>query len=161
MAALLIVKTKRQQLGELIAFNRSETGLSKHNLADKTRATTKDVERWERGELCPQLQEWQRMRAVFPRMNATGNPYRELFEQAAAEQRAHEQAKDDERKLESRIPTAVGTGDLDAAVRMLLEAMPGLRTLTVEVDDAGEATVTYKTREVRIFEDTGSMQVKR
>ena len=78
------LKTKRQQLGEAISFLRGELNMSRHNLADKTRSTTRDVERWERGELCPTTQEWQRMRAVFPQL--TGQRYRDLHGGAALEQ---------------------------------------------------------------------------
>jgi hypothetical protein len=149
-------KTKRQQLGELIGFQRTEQGMSKHNLADKTRTTTNIVERWEGGTLVPTLQEWQRMRDVFPPLKAgggTGGRYRELFDAAAAEQLAIETAKESPRP-------AAGSGDLDAAVRILVDAVPHLRSLSIEIDDDGGVAVSYLTREVRIVEDKGSLQMR-
>ena len=154
-----IVKSKRQQIGELIAFQRGEISMSKHNLADKTRSTTNNVERWERGDLVPTTQEWQRMRAVFPQLGAggaAGSKYRELFDAAAAEQLASENARNT-----AKDPPPTGSRDLDAAVRMIMEMMPGLRSLTIEVSDDGDASVSYRTREVRIIEDSGNLQVRR
>lgn len=148
-------KTKRQQLGELIEFHRLELNMSKHALADKTRATTKDVDRWGRGDLVPTTQEWQRMRLVFPVINA-GNRYRELFEGAAAEQLAIETA----RQTAKETPQEKA-GDMDAAIRLLLDAVPGLCSLSIEVDEDGVASVSFRTRQVRIVEDAGTMQVRR
>ncbi len=156
MSALVAVRTKRQQLGEAIAFSRNDLGASKHNLADKTRSTIKEVDRWEQGELVPTSQEWQRMRQVFPAFNARN--FLDLYAAAAAEQKSIEQAKD-----ERATPTAKPTSstDLDAAVRMLLEVMPGLISLTIEVGEDGEASVSFRTRQVRIVEDHGNLQVRR
>lgn len=143
--------SKRRQFGEAIAFLRGEGGLSKHNLADKTRTTTKIVDTWEAGENVPTTQEWQRMRAIFPALSSAGSRYAELYRAAAAEQLAVEQAR--EAKSDEK-------DDLSAAVRLVVEAMPGLRSMTIEVDDDGEIAIAYKTREVRVVEDSGSLKVR-
>jgi len=161
MTPPVTAKTKRQVLGELIAFNRAQINISKHNLADKTRSTIKEVERWERGDLCPTSQEWQRMRAVFPPLSGAGNRYREVFDAAAAEQRAIEDAREHKAQaVDADADADAGNADLDTMVRMLMESMPGLRSLHIEVDDDGVASVSYRTREVRIIEDAGNMQVR-
>lgn len=148
------LKTKRVQLGELIAFLREGQTMSRHNLADKTRSTVRDVERWERGELVPTTQEWQRMRGVFAQLLSPGSEYRKLFDAAAAEQKAIEDAR-------QAAPTqSGGASDLDTAVRLLIEAMPGLRSMAIEVDDDGKVAVSYKTREVRIVEDSGHIDLR-
>lgn len=143
--------SKRRQLGEAIAFLRGEMNLNKHHLADKTRTTTKIVDGWEAGDIVPTTQEWQRMRAIFPPLSSAGSRYAELFRAAAAEQLAIEQAR--EAKSEEK-------DDLSAAVRLVIEAMPNLRSMTIEVDDDGEVSITYKTREVRVVEESGSLKVK-
>ena len=143
------MKTKRQELGEVIAFMREESHMTRHNLADKIRSSTPNVERMERGDLCPTTQEWQRMRAVFPKL--TASRYRDLHNGAALEQ-SSEQAGASE-------PTVRAAADLDAAVHLVLEAVPGLHSLTLEVLDDGEVWVQYKTREVRVVEDAGSLRI--
>lgn len=143
--------TKRRQLGESIAFLRSELHLSKHNLADKTRTTIKIVEAWEAGETVPTAQEWQRMRGVFPSLAPASSKLRELYQAAAAEQLAIEQAKDAKPE---------GRDELSTAIALVLEALPNLRSMSLEVDDEGEVTVAYKTREVRIVEDSGQLKVR-
>lgn len=140
----------RVKLGELLAAQRATTAMTRHNLADKTRSTSKFVERWETGDLTPSVQEWQRLRAVFPALNAT--PHLELFKAAAAEQLASEQHK--VQVVEAR------ENDLDAAIRLLVDSVPGLRQLTLEVDDSGSVSVSFRTREVRVVEDTGSLKVR-
>jgi transcriptional regulator with XRE-family HTH domain len=144
--------SKRRQFGEALAFLRGEAGLSKHNLADKTRTTTKIVDTWETGESAPTAPEWQRMRAIFPAFSSAGSRYAELYRAAAAEQLAVEQA---------RVSKSDERDDLTAAVRLVVEAMPGLRTMTIDVDDDGEIAIAYKTREVRVVEDSGSLKVRR
>jgi hypothetical protein len=37
--------------------------------------------------------------------------------------------------------------DVSAAVKLIIEAMPHLRSMTIEVDDGGEVSVSFKTRE--------------
>jgi transcriptional regulator with XRE-family HTH domain len=144
--------SKRRQFGEALAFLRGEAGLSKHNLADKTRTTTKIVDAWEAGETMPTSQEWQRMRAIFPAFSSAGSRYGELYRAAAAEQLAVEQARE--------VKADEG-GDLAAAVRLVLEAMPNLRSMTIEVDDDGEVSIAFKTREIRVVEDSGALKVRR
>jgi len=143
--------SKRRQLGAAIAFLRGEINLSKHALAEKTRTTTKIVEGWEAGDLAPTTQEWQRMRSIFPAFASAGSTYAELFRAAAAEQLAIEQAR--EAKSEEK-------NELSTAVHLLVEAMPSLRSMTIEVDDDGEIAIAYKTREVRVVEDSGQLKVK-
>jgi transcriptional regulator with XRE-family HTH domain len=143
---------KRRQLGEAIALLRGEANLSKHHLADKTRTTVKIVESWEAGDSVPTTQEWQRMRAVFPRLSPAGSQYAEMYRAASAEQRAIEQAA-----MEVKVDEH---DDLSAAVRLLLEAMPNLCSMTIEVDNAGEVSVAFKTREVRVVEGSGQLRVK-
>lgn len=143
--------SKRRQLGDAIAFLRGEMNLNKHHLADNTRTTTKIVDAWEAGEVVPTTQEWQRMRSIFPPLSSAGSRYGELFRAAAAEQLAIEQAR--EAKSEEK-------DDLSAAVRLVIEAMPNLRSMTIEVDDDGEVSIAYKTREVRVVEESGSLKVR-
>lgn len=138
--------SKRRQFGEALAFLRGEMSLSKHSLADKTRMTTKIVESWEAGEVVPTVQEWQRMRAIFPAMSSAGSRYGELFRAAAAEQ--------------ARAAKAEEGDDFAAAVRLVLEAKPNLRSATIDVDDDGEVSVSYKTREVRVVEEGGTLKVR-
>lgn len=144
--------SKRRQLGEAISFLRGETSMSRHNLADKTRTTVKIIEGWEAGKFPPSTQEWQRLRAIFPPLNAVGSQYIELFRAAAAEQLALEQAKPVEEQERD---------DLSAAVRLIIEAMPNLSSMTIEVDDAGEVAISYKTREVRVVEGGGQLKIGR
>lgn len=61
------------------------------------------------------------------------------------------------------IKAAVAPSDRDigAAVQLVLDAIPNLRTFTITVDDAGEASIEYKIREVKIVETGGSMKVRR
>lgn len=155
-------KTKRQQLGELLAWLRSEQSMSTHNVADKTKVTTKDVSRWERGDLVSTSQEWNILGAVFPQLRGgVGNRHRELYDGAAAEQRAIEQARNAEPEpVRQPRPEPTQGADIDAAVRMLIEAIPSLRALNIEINEAGEATVNYRIREIRVVEDSGTMNVR-
>src|ERR1700751_1321109 len=143
--------SKRRQLGEAIAFLRGELSMTRHSLGDKTRGTVKIVEAWEVGETVPTAQDGQRMRAIFPVLNSTGSRYGELSRAAAAEQLAIEQAR--EAKADEK-------DDLSAAVRLVVEAMPNLRSMTIDVDDEGEVAIAYKTREVRVVEDSGALKVR-
>ncbi len=56
---------------------------------------------------------------------------------------------------------AVNTSDVDAAVQLILGAVPNLQTLTISVDDHGEASVDYQIREVKITTVGGSLKVRR
>ncbi len=51
--------------------------------------------------------------------------------------------------------------DLETAVGIVLDAIPGLRSFTITVDDEGHAQVDYTVREVKITERGGSIKVKR
>lgn len=57
--------------------------------------------------------------------------------------------------------TTVPTSDLEAAVQLILGAIPNLRTFTISVADDGEASVDYKVREVKVVETGGSLKVRR
>lgn len=65
-----------------------------------------------------------------------------------------------------QVPVVVPTPeanpkDVEAAVRLILEAIPNLRSFTLEVDDAGEVQVSHKVREVKVVESSGSFKIKR
>lgn len=106
---------------------------------------------WESGDATPTTQEWQRLRAIFPALSSAGSRYAELYRAAAAEQLAIEQAR--EAKADEK-------DDLSAAVKLVVEAMPNLRSMTIDVDDEGEVAIAYKTREVRVVEDSGALKVR-
>lgn len=144
--------SKRKQFGDALAFIRGEANLSRHIVADKTRVTTKIVEGWESGDSVPSTGEWQRLRAVFPPMASASSRYRDLYAAAVAEHLAVEQAKTQQ---------TAESGDVTAAIHLLVEAMPSLRSMTIDIADDGEVSVSYKTREVRVVEDSGTLRVKR
>ncbi len=50
---------------------------------------------------------------------------------------------------------------VEAAVELILGAVPNLRTFTIAVDDSGEASVDYTVREVVVRETGGSLKVRR
>lgn len=52
-------------------------------------------------------------------------------------------------------------GDLETAVQLVLEALPGLQTFTISVDENGEASVDYQIRKVKVETVGGSIKVKR
>ena len=143
--------TKRQQLGLLITHLREEMNMTRHTLGDKTRNSVANVERWEAGSLCPTSSEWSRMAAVWTKLHAA--KYKDLYREAALEQAA---------EIQGGSQTTVDRApDLDAAIQLVLDAVPSLRALTVNVDDEGEIQVSYRTREVRIVEDTGTLALRR
>lgn len=145
------VSTKRQEIGALIAELRAEMNMTRHTLGDKTRNSVANVERWEAGSLCPSSSEWSRITAVWTKLHAA--KYKDLYRQAAIEQGAEIQGLSQDNV--DRAP------DLDAAIQLVLDAVPSLRSLTVNVDDEGEIQVSYRTREVRIVEDTGTLALRR
>lgn len=51
--------------------------------------------------------------------------------------------------------------DISAAVQLVLDAIPHLRTFNIAVDDSGEASIAYTVREVKIVETGGTMKVHR
>lgn len=51
------------------------------------------------------------------------------------------------------------TSDVHTAIELLIAAIPNLRTLTITVDDAGEAAVDFTVREVRVVEDRSAMRL--
>jgi hypothetical protein len=91
------------------------------------------------------------MRDVFPKLTAPR--YRELHGHAALEQAAEEGGADE--GLVRAVP------DLDAAVALVLEALPTLAYMTIGVGEDGQVEVSYRTREVRIVEETGAMTLAR
>ncbi len=58
-------------------------------------------------------------------------------------------------------PGTVNAGDLEAAVQLVLGAVPNLRTFSIAVDDSGEASIDYTVREVVVRENTGTFKVRR
>ena len=58
-------------------------------------------------------------------------------------------------------PATVNENDIEGAVRLILEAIPNLRSFKVEVDDAGEVHVSHTVREVRVVESSGTMKLKK
>lgn len=52
-------------------------------------------------------------------------------------------------------------GDVEAAVSLIIEALPGLQTFTIAVDEHGEASFDYQIRKVKIETVGGSGKVKR
>lgn len=143
--------TKRQELGQHIAAMRVELGLTRHTIGDKTRSSEGNVDRWERGTLCPTSHEWTRLCDVYRKFNAPR--YKEIFQQAALEQRVELMGAP-----QDHVDTA---GDVDAAVQLLVDALPNLRTLTITVDDAGEIGIAFKTRRIVEVEEDGERRVKR
>lgn len=51
--------------------------------------------------------------------------------------------------------------DIGAAVQLVLDAIPNLSAFKIEVDDTGEASISYTVREVKIVETGGTMKVRR
>lgn len=55
----------------------------------------------------------------------------------------------------------VNAADLEAAVQLVLGAVPGLQTFTISVDEHGEASVDYQVRKVVVTTTGGSLKVRR
>lgn len=64
-------------------------------------------------------------------------------------------------KVTAEVTAPNPSDDLEAAVQLVLGAVPGLRTFTINVDDQGVASVDYTTREVRVVESAGSLKVRK
>ena len=82
--------------------------------------------------------------------------HRELYSAAAAEQLGIQNAKE---AADAKAPKSDG-GDMDAAIRLLVDAVPNIRSLSIEVDDDGKISVGYRTREVRVVEETGTLSLR-
>ena len=72
----------------------------------------------------------------------------------------------DDASVQARIraeqPTApTSDEDIQTAVGLILDAIPGLQTFTISVDEHGEASVDYQIRKVKIETVGGSMKVQR
>lgn len=66
------------------------------------------------------------------------------------------------RAAQAAQPTgAVNHDDLEAAVQLVLGAVPNLRTFSIAVDEHGEASIDYTVREVVVRETAGSLKVRR
>lgn len=66
------------------------------------------------------------------------------------------------RAAQTAQPTgAVNHDDLEAAVQLVLGAVPNLRTFSISVDEHGEASIDYTVREVVVRETAGSLKVRR
>jgi DNA-binding transcriptional regulator YiaG len=55
----------------------------------------------------------------------------------------------------------VNERDIQAAVEMLLEAMPHLKSFTVNIDDAGEVKIDYTVKETRVVEASSTLKIRR
>lgn len=55
----------------------------------------------------------------------------------------------------------INAADLEAAVQLVLGAVPGLQTFTIAVDEHGEASVEYQVRKVVVTTAGGSIKVRR
>lgn len=55
----------------------------------------------------------------------------------------------------------VRTDELSTAIELVMSAVPGLQSLTLTIDEHGEATVDYKVREVKVQTTDGSIKVRR
>lgn len=143
--------TKREELGAAIQSMREDMGITRHTLSDKTNTSNANVERWERGLLCPTKPEFSRMCVVLRKLDNAR--YRELYAQAAAEQLA---------EVNGASQAVVHAApDLDAAVQLVVDALPALRSMSIEVDDERNVRVSYRTRELRVVEDEGSLTIRR
>jgi transcriptional regulator with XRE-family HTH domain len=73
------------------------------------------------------------------------------------------QRRDSELVVAVPQPKPAATDDTEAniraAVQLVLEAVPHLRSFTIAVDDHGHADVAFTTREVRVVEQTGAIKV--
>jgi len=56
---------------------------------------------------------------------------------------------------------AINDADVSAAVEIIIGAIPGLQTLTIEVNEAGEASVSYEVRKIQVQTVKASLTVKR
>lgn len=61
----------------------------------------------------------------------------------------------------SAPPTGPAVKDIETAAQLVLGVIPNLRTFTIEVNDAGEVTVSHTIREVRVIESSASLKMKR
>lgn len=52
-------------------------------------------------------------------------------------------------------------GDLEAAVQLIRDALPGLQTFTISIDENGEASVDWQIRKVKIETVGGSIKVRK
>jgi len=49
--------------------------------------------------------------------------------------------------------------EIEVAVQLMLDGLPSLRRMTIEVNDEGEISVDYTTCEVKVVEDAWSLQI--
>lgn len=60
------------------------------------------------------------------------------------------------------MPKVASEGEnISAAVSLILDSVPHLKTFTITVDETGEASCSYTVREVRVIESGGSIKVRR
>jgi transcriptional regulator with XRE-family HTH domain len=57
-------------------------------------------------------------------------------------------------------PTLSVADSVAAATELLMESIPNLASFTLTVDEAGAASVSYRTREVKVVEVTGTLTLK-
>lgn len=60
-------------------------------------------------------------------------------------------------------PPAVASSenDIEGAVRLILEAIPNLKSFRIEVADNGDVSVDHTIREVKVIETSGSMKLRK
>jgi hypothetical protein len=58
-------------------------------------------------------------------------------------------------------PARDASSEIAAAVKMIIEAVPGLVILTIKVEDDGVIRVAHQVKETRVVVDTGTMELKR
>lgn len=58
-------------------------------------------------------------------------------------------------------PAAKPETDVETVARLLLEAIPNLKSFRLEVSDDGEVSIDHTVREVKVVEKTGSLKLKR
>lgn len=58
-------------------------------------------------------------------------------------------------------PPRISANDVEGAVRLILEAIPNLKTFKIDVDEGGEVHVEHTVREVRVIETRGSLKLKK
>ncbi len=80
------------------------------------------------------------------------------------DKQALQKATDEHERKHPAAPIAtaeVNHGDLEAAVQLVLGAVPNLQTFTISVDENGDASIDYQIRKVTITTEGGTLKVRR
>lgn len=72
----------------------------------------------------------------------------------------HMQNEARSRGVVATVPT-IRPNDIEGAVRLILEAIPNLKSFKIEVDEDGQVRINHTTREVRVVEETGTLTIKK